>query len=57
MTVEHKFGTTEIPAAPKRVVAVGSDFANAFGFSSPLSLPYASDHGVPQLAEALDGRP
>jgi ABC-type Fe3+-hydroxamate transport system substrate-binding protein len=141
VTIEHKFGTTEIPAAPKRVVAVGfndqdfalavgvefararlftalgmtasaaidkaagksfyaqvgpedldlldqdvlviygtpkdvaaiptlarldvvrdgrvvyldaaGDFANALGFSSPLSLPYAIDHGVPQLADAL----
>lgn len=34
VTVEHKFGTTEIPAAPKRVVAVGfndQDFALAVG--------------------------
>jgi ABC-type Fe3+-hydroxamate transport system substrate-binding protein len=29
------------------------DFANALGFSSPLSLPYAIDEGVPQLADAL----
>jgi iron complex transport system substrate-binding protein len=30
------------------------DFANALGFSSPLSLPYALDRAVPQLAEALE---
>lgn len=30
------------------------DFANAIGFSSPLSLPYALDRAVPQLAEALE---
>jgi iron complex transport system substrate-binding protein len=29
------------------------DFANAIGFSSPLSLPYALDRAVPQLAEAV----
>lgn len=29
------------------------DFANALGFSSPLSLPYAIDKGVPQLVDAL----
>jgi iron complex transport system substrate-binding protein len=33
------------------------DFANVLGFSSPLSLPYALDQGVPQLAAALDGDP
>ena len=31
------------------------DVANALGFSSPLSLPYALDRLVPQLTEALDG--
>jgi iron complex transport system substrate-binding protein len=30
------------------------DFANALGFSSPLSLPFALDRAVPQLAEALE---
>ena len=30
------------------------DFANALGFSSPLSPPYALDRAVPQLAEALE---
>ena len=30
-----------------------SDFANALGFSSPLSLPFAIEEGVPQLAAAL----
>ena len=29
------------------------DFANAIGFSSPLSLPFAIDEGIPQLARAL----
>jgi iron complex transport system substrate-binding protein len=33
------------------------DFANALGFSSPLSLPFALEHGVPRLAAALDGDP
>src|SRR4051812_45193347 len=34
VTVEHKFGTTEIPAEPKRIVTVGfneHDFALALG--------------------------
>jgi iron complex transport system substrate-binding protein len=30
------------------------DLANALGFSSPLSLPYALDELVPRLAAALD---
>ena len=33
------------------------DFANAIGFSSPLSLPFALEHGVPRLVAALDGDP
>ena len=33
------------------------DFANALGFSSPLSLPYALEQGVPRLEAALDGDP
>jgi len=33
------------------------DLANALGFSSPLSLPFALEHGVPRLAAALDGDP
>ena len=39
-----------------RVVYLGgfdTDFAGALGFDSPLSLPYAVDIVVPQLAEAL----
>ena len=31
------------------------DFANALGFSSPLSLPFALDLAVPRLAAAVDG--
>jgi iron complex transport system substrate-binding protein len=34
-----------------------ADLANALGFSSPLSLPFALEHGVPRLAAALDGDP
>ncbi len=33
------------------------DFANALGFSSPLSLPYVLDEGVPAVADAVDGDP
>jgi iron complex transport system substrate-binding protein len=33
------------------------DFANALGFSSPLSLPFALEQGVPRLAAAVDGDP
>ena len=32
---------------------VDGDFANALGFSSPLSLPFALEQGVPQLAAAV----
>ena len=32
---------------------VDGDFANALGFSSPLSIPFALDQAVPQLAEAV----
>jgi iron complex transport system substrate-binding protein len=39
----------------KRVVYLDAagDFANALGFSSPLSPPYAIEQGVPQLTAAL----
>ena len=30
------------------------DFANALGFSSPLSIPFALEQAVPQLAEAVE---
>ena len=33
------------------------DLANALGFSSPLSLPYALDEGLPRIEAALDGDP
>ena len=36
---------------------VDGDFANALGFSSPLSLPFALDLAVPRLAAAVDGDP
>ena len=32
---------------------VDGDFANALGFSSPLSIPFALDQAVPQLAAAV----
>jgi iron complex transport system substrate-binding protein len=32
---------------------VDGDFANALGFSSPLSIPFALEQAVPQLAEAV----
>lgn len=35
----------------------GTDFAGALGYSSPLSLPFALDIAVPQLAAAMDGDP
>ena len=34
---------------------VDGDFANALGFSSPLSIPFALEQAVPQLAEAVEG--
>jgi iron complex transport system substrate-binding protein len=34
-----------------------SDLANALGFSSPLSIPYAIDGFLPQLRAAVDGDP
>ncbi|MCI2237979.1 iron-siderophore ABC transporter substrate-binding protein [Paenibacillus sp. TRM 82003] len=43
-----------------RTVYVGDfagDFAGALGFASPLSLPYAVELAVPQLAAASDGDP
>jgi ABC-type Fe3+-hydroxamate transport system substrate-binding protein len=42
-------------AREKRIVYLDptGDFANALGFSSPLSLPFAIDEAVPQLARAL----
>ena len=36
---------------------VDGDFANALGFSSPLSLPFALDIAAPRLAAAVDGKP
>ena len=36
-------------------LATDDDFANALGFSSPLSLPFAIDEAVPQLAKAAGG--
>jgi hypothetical protein len=33
---------------------VDGDFANALGFSSPLSIPFALDEAVPQLATAVE---
>jgi iron complex transport system substrate-binding protein len=32
---------------------VDGDFANALGFSSPLSIPFALEQAVPQLAAAV----
>ena len=42
-----------------RIVAMdpAGDFANALGFSSPLSLPYVVEQGVPAIADAVDGDP
>ena len=34
---------------------VDGDFANALGFSSPLSIPFALEQAVPQLADAVEG--
>jgi len=36
-------------------MATDDDFANALGFSSPLSLPFAIDQAVPQLTKAVGG--
>jgi iron complex transport system substrate-binding protein len=45
-------------AREERIVYVdpAGDFANALGFGSPLSLPFAIEEGVPQLAAALKNR-
>ncbi|CAN5654956.1 MAG: ABC transporter substrate-binding protein [Rubrobacteraceae bacterium] len=43
-----------------RIVYFGdfaTDFAGALGYSSPLSLPFALEEAVPQLAAAVDGDP
>jgi iron complex transport system substrate-binding protein len=33
---------------------VDGDFANALGFSSPLSIPFALEQAVPKLAAAVE---
>jgi ABC-type Fe3+-hydroxamate transport system substrate-binding protein len=35
---------------------VDGDFANALGFSSPLSIPFALDEAVPQLSTAVEAK-
>jgi iron complex transport system substrate-binding protein len=61
VTVEGKLGTAEIPAEPKRVVALGStdaDVAVALGVT-PLAVPkyaYAAGRDAPWLAPRLEGK-
>ncbi|HEY8583686.1 MAG TPA: iron-siderophore ABC transporter substrate-binding protein [Capillimicrobium sp.] len=38
-------------------IDIPDDFAGAIGFASPLSLPWALERAVPELATALDGDP
>jgi iron complex transport system substrate-binding protein len=61
VTIEHRFGTTEIPAEPQRVVTVGfndQDFVLALGVTPVGVRENLGDYGVdrrPWAQEQLDG--
>lgn len=59
VTIEHKFGTTEIPADPQRVVTVGwndQDFVLALGVIPVATRAWFDDYNsFPWVVEATDG--